>query len=65
MLLRQAGAKLLAVADTLRMSEHTLRNHLTAIYSKLGVRGRLELHVYATAHGLDREPARAGGGALS
>ncbi len=64
-LLRQAGAKLLAVADTLHMSEHTLRNHLTAIYSKLGVRGRLELHVYATAHGLDREPARPAGGALS
>ena len=64
-LLRQAGAKLLAVADALHMSEHTLRNHLTAIYAKLGVRGRLELHVYATAHGLDREPARAAGGALS
>lgn len=64
-LLRQAGAKLLSVADTLRMSEHTLRNHLTTIYAKLGVRGRLELHVYGTAHGLDREPARAAGGALS
>jgi len=38
------------------MSEHTLRNHLTTIYSKLGVRGRLELHVFATSHGLGNEP---------
>ena len=48
----RAGAKQLAVADELGMSEHTLRNHLTTIYSKLNVRGRLELHVYASAHGL-------------
>ena len=46
-----AGDKLLAVADVLAMSEHTLRNHLTTIYSKLGVRGRLELHVLATSQG--------------
>ncbi len=46
------GDKQFAVADQLGMSEHTLRNHLTTIYSKLEVRGRLELHVYATAHGL-------------
>jgi two-component system, NarL family, nitrate/nitrite response regulator NarL len=46
------GAKQLVVADELGMSEHTLRNHLTAIYAKLGVHGRLELHVYATQHGM-------------
>jgi two-component system nitrate/nitrite response regulator NarL len=46
------GAKQLVVADELGMSEHTLRNHLTAIYAKLGVHGRLELHVYATEHGM-------------
>jgi DNA-binding NarL/FixJ family response regulator len=51
-MVRHAGAKQLAVADELGMSEHTLRNHLTTIYSKLCVHGRLELHVYATAHGL-------------
>lgn len=51
-LLRSAGAKQLCVADELKMSEHTLRNHLTTIYSKLGVRGRLELHVFASTHGL-------------
>lgn len=65
-LLRNAGAKLLSAADTLHMSEHTLRNHLTTIYAKLGVRGRLELHVYAAAHGLDRPACRAAaGGAMS
>ena len=51
-MMRSAGAKQLSVASDLRMSEHTLRNHLTTIYSKLGVRGRLELHVYASAHGI-------------
>jgi two-component system nitrate/nitrite response regulator NarL len=47
-----SGAKQLAVAADLHISEHTLRNHLTTIYGKLCVHGRLELHVYATAHGL-------------
>lgn len=46
------GAKSLVVADSLGMSEHTLRNHLTVIYSKLGVRGKLELYAYALEHGL-------------
>lgn len=55
-MLRRAGAKQLAVAGELGMSDHTLRNHLTTIYSKLGVRGRLELHVYASAHGLGALP---------
>lgn len=49
---RSAGAKQMAVAEDLGMSEHTLRNHLTTIYNKLGVRGRLELHVFSAAHGL-------------
>lgn len=49
---RSVGLKQLAVADELGMSEHTLRNHLTTIYSKLKVHGRLELHVFATEHGL-------------
>ncbi len=51
-LVGSAGDKQFAVAQVLGMSEHTLRNHLTTIYSKLGVRGRLELHVYASSHGL-------------
>ncbi len=48
----QCGAKSLVVADALGISEHTLRNHLTVIYSKLGVRGKLELYVFAQEHGL-------------
>ena len=51
-LVNSASAKQFAVAQGLAMSESTLRNHLTTIYSKLGVNGRLELHVFATAHGL-------------
>lgn len=58
-LVHSASAKLMSVADELCMSEHTLRNHLTSIYSKLCVRGRLELHVYATAHGLAAAPRAA------
>jgi len=52
-MVRACGSKQLAVAADLGISEHTLRNHLTTIYSKLCVHGRLELHVYAMAHGLD------------
>lgn len=44
--------KLMTVATQLGMSENTLRNHLTTVYSKLGVRGRLELHVFAADNGL-------------
>ena len=36
------------IAGKLHMSEHTLRNHLTNIYSKLEVEGRMELYLYAT-----------------
>jgi DNA-binding NarL/FixJ family response regulator len=53
------GAKSLAVADSLHMSEHTLRNHLTVIYSKLGVHGKLDLYVYAVEHGLHGTQERA------
>lgn len=51
-MIRLRGAKSLAVADELGMSEHTLRNHLTVIYSKLGVHGKLELYVFAIEHGM-------------
>ncbi len=42
------------IAASLNMSEHTLRNHLTSIYSKLDVENRLELFMYALTHGLDK-----------
>ena len=38
------------IAIHLNMSEHTLRNHLSSIYSKLEVGNRLELVMYAVKH---------------
>jgi len=49
---KSPSEKLMALAGQLGMSENTLRNHLTTIYGKLGVRGRLELHVFAAENGL-------------
>lgn len=42
------------IAGHLNMSEHTLRNHLTSIYSKLEVENRLELAMYALKHDLNK-----------
>ena len=42
------------IAGILRISEHTLRNHLASIYPKLGVRHRLDLVLYAMQHDLHR-----------
>ncbi|HEX5393779.1 MAG TPA: response regulator transcription factor [Rhodocyclaceae bacterium] len=49
-LVQEKGARNKVIADKLHMSEHTLRNHLTTIYSKLQVDGRLALYLYATTH---------------
>lgn len=38
------------IAAHLTMSEHTLRNHLSSIYSKLEVENRLELVMFAVKH---------------
>lgn len=46
------GAPNNALAQSLFISEHTLRNHLVSIYKKLGVANRLELYVYAVKHQL-------------
>lgn len=48
--LKGAGNK--TIADRLHISEHTLRNHLSVIYHKLDIRGRLELFIFAARHGL-------------
>ena len=42
------------IAGHLNLSEHTLRNHLSSIYSKLEVENRLELAMYALKHGLGK-----------
>ena len=44
---RDATATSREVAKRLCISEHTLRNHLTSIYSKLELRNRTELYAYA------------------
>lgn len=48
-----SGASNKALAAKLFVTEHTLRNHLTSIYQKLGVTNRLELYIYAVKHQLD------------
>lgn len=49
---RDASATSRELAERLHISEHTLRNHLTSIYSKLGLSRRLELFAYANRNGL-------------
>ena len=47
-----SGKQLKIVADELFISQHTLRNHLAAIYDKLGVANRLELYVFCSKQSL-------------
>jgi DNA-binding NarL/FixJ family response regulator len=47
-----ASAPAKVIARRLCISEHTLRNHLTSIYSKLEVSSRLDLYAYAYRHHL-------------
>jgi two-component system nitrate/nitrite response regulator NarL len=51
-LARSEGKPNKVLADQLGMAEHTLRNHLSAIYAKLGVRSRLALYMYALRNNL-------------
>lgn len=46
------------LAKKIGMGEHTLRNHLTRIYDKVGVSNRLELYLLAQRLGLNRETAK-------
>lgn len=48
-----AAAPAKVIARRLCISEHTLRNHLTSIYSKLELTNRLDLYAFATRHNLD------------
>ncbi|HEY7241024.1 MAG TPA: response regulator transcription factor [Burkholderiales bacterium] len=50
-LVKQPGADNKTLASTLHIGEHTLRNHLSRIYDKLGVPNRFELYIFAQRHG--------------
>ncbi len=50
----RAGATGSEVAKSLHISESTLRNHLSSIYTKLDLSNRLELWDYAHKHGLNK-----------
>jgi DNA-binding NarL/FixJ family response regulator len=54
---RSAPNKVIAAA--LQISTHTLRNHLSSIYSKLSLNRRLDLVLYAIEHKLVAAPQRA------
>jgi DNA-binding NarL/FixJ family response regulator len=47
-----AGGTNRELAKRLGVREQTVKNQLSRIYTKLGVRNRLELAVYAARHGL-------------
>ena len=51
----RAGATGSDVAKVLHISESTLRNHLSSIYTKLELTNRLELWDYAYKNGLNKE----------
>ena len=51
-MVRHAGDKQFAVAQSLDMSEHTLRNHLTTIYSNLGLINRVRPSITRLARAL-------------
>lgn len=54
---REASAPGKVIARHMCISDHTLRNHLSSIYSKLGLNNRLDLYAFATRHRLDRPDA--------
>jgi two-component system nitrate/nitrite response regulator NarL len=49
---RQRSAPNKVIAAALHLSEHTLRNHLSSIYGKLGINRRVDLVLHAIEHGL-------------
>ena len=52
-LMNNPAAPAKVLAKDMSISEHTLRNHLTSIYSKLGVGNRTELYAFVQRHRLD------------
>jgi len=50
-----------AIARRLVVTKRTVQNHVSNIYSKLGVTSRTEAALYAIRHGLVRVPAEEHG----
>ena len=50
------GLKNEQVGNRLFISETTVRHHLTSVFTKLGVKDRLELTIFAYRHGLAQMP---------
>ncbi|MDP2128712.1 MAG: response regulator transcription factor [Pseudohongiella sp.] len=46
------------LAELLHISEHTLRNHLSTIYSKLNLGSRMELYAFVQKNGIQALPLR-------
>jgi two-component system, NarL family, nitrate/nitrite response regulator NarL len=57
---RQRSAPNKVIAEALHVSEHTLRNHLSSIYGKLGINKRVELVLHAMEHRLAQPSASVG-----
>lgn len=55
-LVKAPGADNKTLASRLHIGEHTLRNHLSRIYDKLGVPNRLELYVFAQRYIAPQQP---------
>jgi DNA-binding NarL/FixJ family response regulator len=53
LVLLAAGHVNRAIADALFVSPHTVKGHVSAILTKLGVANRIQAAVYAARHGLD------------
>lgn len=54
---RHKGSPNKVIAASLHLSEHTLRNHLASIYSKLGIHRRVDLVLYGIEHKLGTLPS--------
>jgi DNA-binding NarL/FixJ family response regulator len=54
---RLKGSPNKVLAASLHLSRHTLRNHLSSIYSKLGIHRRVDLVLYGMEHKLGTLPS--------
>lgn len=58
------GMKNKDIAESLFITETTVRHHLTSVFNKLEITSRLELVIYAFKHGLVKMPKTNGNGGI-